>query len=238
MLEIPASSMVSNTGLPDALRENYLDPRMVNHIDEIIATLRDPSLDTGLVTVIPAYIDTSLPVIEETNKMDFTALNFAPGSGRIYDIDCRGKPTVSIPAGITLSNVVIVIECSLIVNPDATLTNVVLASYRTANGQDPHDITNIAVAANVQLGDPDGCTPGGGVQIFSAASVKFSSSVLIDGVQIVAAGDIELGAQAMGINGISAQAGGDITMTSGNAFGLCSGGAPNLFTVPYYRLVF
>ena len=41
----------------------------------------------------------------------------------------------------------------------------------------------------------------------------------------------------MGINGISAQAGGDITLTSINMFGLCSGGAPNLFTVDYYRLV-
>ena len=41
----------------------------------------------------------------------------------------------------------------------------------------------------------------------------------------------------MGVNGISAQAGGDITLTSNNMFGLCSGGAPDLFTVPYYRLV-
>jgi hypothetical protein len=242
MLEIPASGMVSNTGLPDALRENYLDPRMVNHIDEIIAKLRNPSLDTGLVPglvpVIPAYIDTNLPVIEETNKMDFTALNFAPGAGRIYDIDCRGKPTVSVPSGITLSNVVIVIECSLIVTPDSTLTNVVLASYRTANGQDPHDIVNIAITGNnVQLGLPDNCALGGGVQIFSAAGVKISSGVSIDGLQIVAAGDIELGARENGINGISAQSGQDITMTSGNAFGLCSGGAPDLFTVPYYRLV-
>jgi hypothetical protein len=67
--------------------------------------------------------------------------------------------------------------------------------------------------------------------------VKIASSAAIDGVQIVAANDIELGARDMGINGISAQAGGDITLTSNNMFGLCSGGAPDLFTVPYYRLV-
>jgi hypothetical protein len=41
----------------------------------------------------------------------------------------------------------------------------------------------------------------------------------------------------MGINGISGQAGGTITMASNNMFGLCSGGAPDLFTVPYFRLV-
>ena len=54
---------------------------------------------------------------------------------------------------------------------------------------------------------------------------------------MVAVGDIELGARDLGINGISAQAGGTITLTSNNQFGLCSGGAPNLFTVDYYRLV-
>ena len=59
----------------------------------------------------------------------------------------------------------------------------------------------------------------------------------IDGLQVVAAGDVELGARDDGIRGISVQAGQDITLTSNNAFGLCSGGAPNLFTVKYYRLV-
>ncbi len=73
--------------------------------------------------------------------------------------------------------------------------------------------------------------------MFSNATMHFSSLTTINGVQMVAAGDIELGAREMGINGISAQSGGDIRMTSVNMFGLCSGGAPNLFTVPYYRLV-
>ncbi len=44
-------------------------------------------------------------------------------------------------------------------------------------------------------------------------------------------------ASLSGVNGINVQAGGDITLTSNNMFGLCSGGAPNLFTVAYYRLV-
>jgi hypothetical protein len=216
MLEVPASGMDSNVGLPDALRESHLDPRMVNHIDEIIAKLRDPSLDTDPEKVIPSYINSELPVVEVDNKVDFTALNFEPGAGRIYHIDCRGKPTISTPSGIILRNVVIIVECSLNVTPDSLLTNVVLASYRVGNGQDPLGLTNIAVDANVQLG---------------------ASTVSINGVQIVAAGDIELGARDMGINGISGQAGGTITMASNNMFGLCSGGAPGLFTVPYYRLV-
>ena len=56
-------------------------------------------------------------------------------------------------------------------------------------------------------------------------------------VQIVAAGDVDLGARDMGVNGISVQAGGQIDLTSINMFGLCSGGASDLFTVKYYRLV-
>jgi len=75
------------------------------------------------------------------------------------------------------------------------------------------------------------------VQLFSNATIHTASSTSIDGVQMVAAGDIELGARDMGVNGISAQAGGTITLTANNMFGLCSGGAPNLFTVDYYRLV-
>ena len=49
-----------------------------------------------------------------------------------------------------------------------------------------------------------------------------------NGVQIVAAGDVELGARDMGINGINVQSGADITLTSNNMFGLCSTNAPNL----------
>jgi hypothetical protein len=67
--------------------------------------------------------------------------------------------------------------------------------------------------------------------------MTFSSTTSFDGVQLVALGDIALGARDMGINGISAQSGGSIFMASNNMFGLCSGGAPGLFTVDYYRLV-
>ena len=75
------------------------------------------------------------------------------------------------------------------------------------------------------------------MQLYSNATIHTSSSTNIDGVQMVAAGDIFLGARDMGINGISAQSGGTIKMTSNNMFGLCSGGVGGLFMVDYYRLV-
>jgi len=107
---------------------------------------------------------------------------------------------------------------------------------RSATAQ-PLDAANISFSSGVQLGTQDNCADGGGVQLFSSASIHFSSSMSINGLQVVAAGDVELGARDMGINGISVQSGQDIRLTSNNMFGLCSGGAPDLFTVSYYKLV-
>ena len=134
---------------------------------------------------------------------------------------------------------VIVADCVISAGAGVILINTVLASSAVGDpgGDKPLTKVNIDFPAGGQLGIPDNCAPGGGVQIFSAASVKFASTTSYDGVQIVAAGNIELGARDMGVNGISAQSGGSILMTSNNMFGLCSGGAPDLFTVPYYRLV-
>ncbi len=232
MLTIPSGGMTSNPGLPEALRENILDPRQINHLDEIMAKLRGPSLDTGLFPVIPSYI-TNLNVIPVNKNYNFNGYT----QGRIYVVECNSNQQIGIPSNITLANIVVIAECSINVGANANLSNVVLASTAIGNGAIPLDKANISFSANVDLGVPDNCNQGGGVQIFSAASVHFSSSMTIHGLQVVAAGDVELGARDEGINGISVQAGQDITLTSNNAFGLCSGGAPDLFTVPYYRLV-
>jgi hypothetical protein len=128
-------------------------------------------------------------------------------------------------------------NAQLTIPTGATLINVVLGSRAVGNGQKPLDNANINFSSNVSLGRPGNCNPGGGVQIFSSASVHFSSSMTINGLQVVAAGDVDLGARDYGINGISVQAGQDVTLTSNNVFGLCSGGAPTLLTVAYYRLV-
>lgn len=230
MLTIPAVGMTSNPGLPAALRENILDPRMVNHIDEIMAAMLDRDPD-----VLPAYIDPSLPVIVVNSKYKFKNGNYTPG--RIYQVQCNSNKQVSISSGADISDIVIIAQCNISVGANASLSNVVLGSTALGNGSKPLDNANINFSANVDLGTPDNCTKGGGVQLFSSASIHFSSSMTINGLQVVAAGDVELGARDRGINGISVQSGQDITLTSNNAFGLCSGNAPSLFTVNYYRLV-
>ncbi len=232
MLEIPASGMTSNIGLPDALRENYLDPRMVNHIDEIIQGVldKDPA-------VTPSYIDLTKEVIVTDNRLHSAAAI----PHRVDPLHCHPMRNLVPPACILIDPHVLIADCQITIGANSTVYNSFIASR---SGPTPGNNTNmnrgdanITAAAGVQLGKPDNCAEGGGVQLFSNATMTFSSTTNIDGVQMVALGDIALGARDMGINGISAQSGGTITLTSNNMFGLCSGGAPDLFTVDYYRLV-
>jgi hypothetical protein len=158
--------------------------------------------------------------------------------------------TVGIPQGTALDQMVIVSDCQVIVGAGVTLTDVILASRAGGNpgqgttgsetsgaGGPGVSNANINFQAGVILGLDDGCVTGGGVQIFTDASVQFSADTTMYGVQIIAAGDVDLGALAEGINGINVQAGGDITLASNDMFGLCSTNSPSLQTVAYYRLV-
>jgi len=231
MLEVPASGMSSNTGLHDALREDILDPRMVNHVDEIMQQFLDKDPE-----VLPGYIDADEEVIVVNNHFNFNDIEH----GRIYHVQCQANQNLVLPANIVIDRIVLIADCQVTIGAGVAVYSSVIGSRSGAiggNGDLNRGDANITAAANVQLGVPDNCAEGGGVQLFSNATMTFSSTTRIDGVQMVAAGDIALGARDQGINGISAQSGGTIYLTSNNMFGLCSGGAPNLFTVDYYRLV-
>lgn len=225
-LELPSSGFSSNAGLKDALMEQGLDPRMVNHVDEIMVDFLDPAS-----SVQGNFINASTPVVVVDEKFD---LGMAQPH-TIYHVQCKPNKNARIPNNAVIQHVVIIAECELHVGSGAKIFSSVLGSRSGGNGS--VDKANVAVSANVQLGTPDDCAPGGGVQIFSNATIHTAASTAIDGVQMVAAGDIELGARDNGINGISAQSGQNITLTSNNVFGLCQGGVPDLFTVWYYRLV-
>ncbi len=226
LLEIPSSGFTSNNGLQPALREMSLDPRMVNHVDQIMQSFLDVNSP-----YMPSYIDKSKPVIVVDEKFDLSTAE----QGRIYHVQCKPNKNAAIPSNSTVQKVVIIAQCEIKVNAGASIYNAVLGSRAGGNGNVSK--ADIGLASGVQLGLPDHCASGGGVQLFSNATIHTASTTSMDGVQIVAAGDVELGARDMGINGISVQSGQDITLTSNNMFGLCSGGAPNLFTVNYYRLV-
>ena len=226
LLSVPAQGLERNPGLAEALRENVLDPRMVDRVDALMQRIldRDP-------TVLPTYIDPHEPVARVGR--DFDLADAEPG--RIYHVDCQPNQQVNFSARASVSRVAIVAECRIHLPASATLTDVILASRSGGNGSVGRE--NITMAGNVRLGADDACAEGGGVQIFSNASIGTAATTTLNGVQMVAAGNIRLTAGNDGINGVSAQAGGDITMTANNAMGACGPGTPGLFTAWYYRLV-
>lgn len=231
-LELPASGMDTNPGLEEALMEQGLLPRMVNDIDDIVQGVldRDPA-------VTPSYINLEKEVIE--TKPSFNFNNMDPH--RIYYVLCKPNQNLVIPANSVIQHVALVADCQITIGSHAQIMNSFIASRSGGKSQNDDKLNrgdaNITTAAGVQLGVPDDCKPGGGVQLFSNATIGTSASTTIDGVQMVAKGEIALGAETEGINGISAQAGGNIDMASNNMFGLCQGGTPDLFTAWYYRLV-
>ncbi len=119
MLEIPASGMTSNIGLPDALRENYLDPRMVNHIDEIIQGVldKDPK-------VVPWYIDLTKDVIVTDNRFNFAGAI----PHRIYHVQCPPMRNLVLPAGILLDKIVLVADCQITIGAHSTVYDSFIAS--------------------------------------------------------------------------------------------------------------
>jgi hypothetical protein len=232
-LMVPTNGSANNSGLRLALTEQSVEPRMVNHVSDFIADLLALK-----AYVTPEFIDASRETIVKDETYDFSDLQ----PGRIYHIQCTGDKVVSIPNDIVLTKVAIVSDCRVSVGSNVSMTDVVLASWagrRSDSGVDRGSApgANISFAAGVILGAADKCQPGGGVQIFSDSDVHFAPSMRLNGVQVVASGNVDLDARSAGINGLNAQAGGDITLLASNMFGMCSGGAPQFFPIFYYRLV-
>ena len=225
-LQLPTSGYTSNEGLREALREAGRIPRDPNHVDEIMLSFLDPDYAGQ-----PSYINPNneVQIVDEKFNLDEAKPH------HIYHVQCKPNKNAKIPSNAVVQHVVIIADCELHIGTDATVMNAVLGSRSGGNGST--DKANVKASAKVQLGAPDNCADGGGVQIYSNATIHTASSTKIDGVQMVAAGDIELGAQDYGINGISAQSGDNITLTSNNIFGLCQGGVPDHFVMWYYRLV-
>lgn len=225
LLEMPTDGLDSNPGLEEALREGSLDPHMVDHIPEIMDMLLDPRSP-----IQPLYIDETLPVIEVDCQFDMGTAE----EGRIYHVVCADNKQIQIPGSSVTSKVVVIAESQINIPANAMLEDVVLASRADIKNTG----ANIHFSSGAKLGRDDNCADGGGVQIFSTENVFLSSSINWNGVQVVSAKNVELGASDEGVKGLAVQAGGNITLSSNNAFGLCNGDDPLLLTNQHYRLVF
>ena len=116
------------------------------------------------------------------------------------------------------------------------MKGVVLASHYAGKGPNGLDNNSIHIAAQSTLGAADGCALGGGVELYSAASVLIAAGGEWHGLRIVAEYDVKITSNNVGVYGISVEAGRNIDMSSNNEFGLCTGGVPGVF-VSRYRLV-
>lgn len=220
MLQVPSDDIDSNVGLKDALRAGFTEPRLVDKIDELLVELLDPTSPDQ-----PDYIT---GIRYNVKEKDFNPAALV--AGNIYNVTCSGGNALKISGPTVISQVVIVTNCKVEFDADLVIGNAVVATSSTSN----HSLTG---SAGVSLGFPDNCTAGGGAQLITAGDVHFAAQMEYHGSQIVAAGDVTMAAQAGGIMGTSVQAGGDIKVTSNNAFGLCGGNVDQEFTANYWRLV-
>ncbi len=135
-----------------------------------------------------------------------------------------------------LSQVAVISECRIKGQAGMRLEGVSLASSAVGGGDKPYNKATISFPAGTYFGRQDNCAPGGGVRIYSAASVRVTAGAAIMGVQIVARGDVEFSANQT-IDGLSIQAGQNIRMTANADLGIgCLGGVDGVFA-SRYRLV-
>jgi hypothetical protein len=225
---IPGGGWASNTNITEVLKEEWFDPKLVDRIDEIIDSLQDVSSDW-----IPDYINRNEAVITVVGLSEFNPATLLPG--RIYVILCGGpNKNINMGNGANVSNVVLIADCKFSLGNTATYRNAIIAS--TAGGPGKLQENLISVGQGTILGADDECTSGGGVILISTASVDGAAGSRYHGVQILAAGNISLAAGQGAIEGLQAQAGGNISFTSNNVIGTCAGGVDG-YKVPYYRLV-
>ncbi len=221
---MPSSAFASSPGLEAALRENWMEPKLVNHVDEIIAELTDLTSDR-----IPSYINKSLPVIKMT-RPQFSSVANSMQPGRIYNVTCNPNQSIIFTAFSTLQDVVLVTNCKITNTAHVSVFNSIMASSNSS-------VSAITAGFNMTIGKDDNCAAGGGSLIMAKGGINFAAASEIYGSQIVSPGNIRIEANAGGIEGASIQSGGNIQMTSNNAMGNCIGMVDEIASVDYFRLV-
>lgn len=200
-LNTPGSDVESNPGLADALREGHKDPKIVDDLPALIEALKLEA--------------TGLPIAN-------AAVNWSGLlPGMVYYVNCTGggDKTMTIPDGAVIYNTTIVTNCGIKFDQGARIYESVIAT----TGEHGSGAATVQAPSSVVIGYDDGCAEGGGSQILINGSFKAASSFAMNGSQIIATGDISIAAQIQGLDGISLISGGEIDVTSNNAFGACPG---------------
>ncbi len=218
-LQIPNSGLETNEGLEQALGEDWIDPKIVDHVSDIVTALKNPASSRQ-----PDYINPSLPAISLTRSGFESATLIA---GRVYKVNCTGGSAMNIK---TVQNIVLSTNCKLSFNALSKVSNAILATSNTST-------QSINGSGNSIVGADDNCAPGGGAQLITAGEVHFASGLKLSGSQIVAVGSVTIAAQNDGIEGASIQSAHDIKLTSLSSFGSCNTNIDQILYEDYFRLV-
>ena len=218
-LQIPSSGLETNLGLEQALGEDWIDPKIVDHVSEIVTALKNPASSRQ-----PDYINSSLPAIAKT-RTGFESATLIPG--RVYNVTCTGGAALNVK---TIQNVVVSTNCKLSFNATSYVANAILATSNTST-------QSINGSGNSIIGKDDNCAKGGGAQLITAGEVHFASGLKLSGSQIIAIGSVTIAAQNDGIEGASIQSAHDIKLTSLSSFGSCNTNIDQILNEDYFRLV-
>lgn len=219
-LDIPNSGFETNVGLQAALRSGSYNIRIINRIDDIIATIDDPHSQ-----YYQDYITNPTPVT--LSKKTITAADLP--AGRIINWSCSGGRG-TIYRDTIVQNVVIKTACEVNFGAGVRVENAVIVTTNTS-------ARSFNSSSGFQLGKDDSCALGGGSQLVTLGGMNFASKLQVYGSQLLAVGDIEFAAQADGIQGAAMVSASTISGTSNMSMAFCGTGMENNFEANYFRMV-
>lgn len=197
LLDLPGSGFTRNVGLADRLAVDSNDPWIVDHIDDMIQEMR-----------------------VDANAVEAPASSFDPSTlaqGVTYWFECASDGVLTIPQNAVLDGLVILTNCAIEFRKDVVLIDTTIGTTgdRAGAGHTVH------TPSGLNIGAPDGCTPGGGSRLLIDGTFHSAAKLRMNGSQIIASGAVKLAAQARGLDGFSVLSGEDIDVTSNNGFGGC-----------------
>ncbi len=236
-LTIPNSGWGSNPGLYNARRDGVHLLDVDNFITEVIAGIYSSTTNVNVNPHTRSYITdptdvkyiTVTPVKGKGKKSTdpispTNCTTFHPDclyANAINVVDCGGT-TLDISAD-RYENVVIHTDCELDFADGADIRN---ATIITDSTSDRSIATN---SAGFSLGNMTACGGNGGATIITRGSMRFAAKMQLLGGQIIAAGDLNFAAQAIGHVGASVITGGEIDGTSLATFQGCPGSVLHAF---------
>ena len=210
----------SNPGLEDALKDGFVNLRVLDRLDTF-----KTGLLTGDADIIPDYITDFTPISITGNRFD--GPDFLPG--RIYEVSCPGTRIDIDSNAAPLQGVVIVTDCKVRFSGGSHMQDAVVFSTNHTNN-------SISSPASLTVGLNDSCAPGGGAKLVTYGGMSFPADLKAYGGTFIAKTNIEFAANANGMEGVSMIAGGIISGTSNMTQGACPADMDNSFQVPYYRM--